>query len=190
MKLYRPLPDVIEYKGRRYRLRLSFDRVLAALDVLEDGATPPDVRNEAAVSLLIKGRKKPDGGALEAIFKMLSGEKTTRSATKTMDFSQDAAYIYAGFRQAYGIDLLQERGRLHWMQFSALLQALPDDTRMMQIVSIRTRPIPKPTKYNADERAALMKAKQEYALRGSDTAADCAESAGRLFDALSAIAKR
>lgn len=190
MKLYRPLPDVIEYKGRQYRLRLSFDRVLAALDVLEDDSVPPDVRKEAAVALLVKGRRKPDGGVIEAIFEMLSEEKKSHAAPKTMDLSQDAAYIYAGFRQAYGIDLLRERGKLHWTQFSALLRSLPDDTRMMQIVSIRTRPIPKPTKYNADERAALMKAKQEYALRGSGKAADCAESAGRLFDALSAIAKR
>ena len=83
---------------------------------------------------------------------------------KVLDFQQDAAYLYAGFFQAYGIDLLGKDKNLHWWTFLALLSALPNDTKIMQIVDIRTRKLPKPTKYNSEERAQLMRLKAEYGL--------------------------
>ena len=87
------------------------------------------------------------------------------SSEKSMDLKQDAQYIYAAFWQCYGIDLLGKYRNLHWWRFIALLSGLADDTRMMQIMSIRQRPLPKPTKYNAEERASLLKLKQQYALK-------------------------
>ena len=81
---------------------------------------------------------------------------------------QDAEYIYAGFMQAYRIDLLDQLGKLHWWKFNALLKSLPQDTKFQEIVQIRLRPMPKATKYNAEERQNLLKLKAEYRLEISE----------------------
>ena len=70
--------------------------------------------------------------------------------------------IRSAFRQEYGIDLFREK--LHWLEFKELLQNLPDGNRYEEVIGIRARPLPAPTKYNAKEREWLMKAKQSVAL--------------------------
>lgn len=84
---------------------------------------------------------------------------------RSFDFIQDAPYIYAAYRQAYGIDLFAEQGRLHWWAFLYLFKGLPENTRMMEIIRIRTQPMPKPTKHNAEYRQALSKAKLKWRSR-------------------------
>lgn len=91
--------------------------------------------------------------------------KQKKGTKKVLDFSQDAQYIYSSFWQCYGLDLLGKDRKLHWWSFVSLLGGLSDDTRLMQVISIRTRPLPKPTKYNQEERAQLMKLKAEYTLK-------------------------
>lgn len=56
---------------------------------------------------------------------------------KVIDLSLDAEFIYASFRQTYQINLLKEQNRLSWIEFKALLNALPDDTVMQRIIAIR-----------------------------------------------------
>ena len=85
---------------------------------------------------------------------------------KVTDFVQDAGLIRAAFMQSYGIDLYHDR--LHWIAFRELIGALPDGSRYREIVGIRARPIPAPTKWNGEERSWLMKAKAEVALRIGD----------------------
>ena len=72
--------------------------------------------------------------------------------------------IYAAFKMDYGIDLYAEQGRMSWQKFLALFQGLSEKTRMREIMSIRTRKIPQPTQYNAEERNNLMELKRYYAL--------------------------
>lgn len=85
-----------------------------------------------------------------------------------MDFKQDAEAIYSSFWQCYGIDLLGKDKDLHWWAFSCLLSGLSEDTKLMQIVSIRTKPMPKPTKYNAEERKQLAKLKAAHRIKLSE----------------------
>ena len=42
---------------------------------------------------------------------------------------------------------------------------MPEGSRYSEILSIRARPIPAPTKWNAEERAWLAKAKAQYAVK-------------------------
>lgn len=70
----------------------------------------------------------------------LCGEKPKQgsgggSGKRIYDFEQDAPYIYASFRQAYGINLATDS--LHWWEFTALFSALPDDCIMSKIMSYR-----------------------------------------------------
>lgn len=56
---------------------------------------------------------------------------------RAYDFDKDAALIYASFVAAYGIHLTEVRF-LHWWEFVALLQSLPDTTPMGRIMYLRT----------------------------------------------------
>lgn len=55
-------------------------------------------------------------------------------------YEYDAAYIYAAFVEAYGIDLT--KNRLHWWQFRALFLALPENVQFCKIMSYRAMEIP------------------------------------------------
>ena len=166
MTLYENLPEQIEFHGKRYRLTLWFDHVLAALDILRDQTMLETDRIDTALSFLVRGKYPVDAGLLNAVFDMLSRKKD-KTAKNSFDFEQYSALIYAAFWQAYGIDLHEMCGKLHWLDFSALLAGLPENTRFSQVVEIRCRPLPKPTKYNAEEIAQLRRKKAEFALRVS-----------------------
>ncbi|MDY5287598.1 MAG: Gp15 family bacteriophage protein [Lentihominibacter sp.] len=62
--------------------------------------------------------------------------RATGSGAPVVDWEIDADLIYAAFRQAYGIDLLTTD--LHWHEFKALFDALPDDTLMVRVIQWRS----------------------------------------------------
>lgn len=68
------------------------------------------------------------------------GKKAVRAYDLTYD--ADASCIYAAFRQAYQIDLI-EIPYLHWWAFLALLENLPDSTTMAQRMQLRTMDVSK-----------------------------------------------
>ena len=89
----------------------------------------------------------------------------TKQGKKVFDFIQDSELIYAAFMQTYRIDLIDTP--LHWWKFQALMSGLPSNTRFSEIIQIRTMEIPKPNKYNMEERQRIIRLKQEYALKVS-----------------------
>lgn len=54
---------------------------------------------------------------------------------RLIDYVIDAPFITASFQQAYGIDLTT--CDMHWHRFNALLDGLPDDTKMAKIMGYR-----------------------------------------------------
>lgn len=166
--------DTVFVDGRAYRVNASFDRVLAAYEVLQDTFLDDYQKASVCVDLLYKRIKKCHTPRqtlqlFEAYFdQIVKEENRGKAETKAFDFVQDAPLIYAAFWQAYGIDLHKQKGKLHWRQFVALFCGLPDHTRIMQIIDIRIRPLPKPTKYNFEERQALMRAKAQVRLKVSE----------------------
>lgn len=160
--------------GRTYQVFASFDRVLAAYNVLQDDFLDENQKANLCVDMLFKKRipkkhVKLRLSLFEAYFdQIVETEKKTTNGNKTFDFVQDAQLIYAAFWQVYGIDLHKQKGKLHWQSFVALFCGLPEDTRMMQVIDIRTRPLPKPTKYNLEERQSLMRAKAQVRLDVSE----------------------
>ena len=120
---------------------------------------------------------------LEAAKAILFEEKPG-TGEKITSFEQDAGLIRSAFRQVYGIDLF--RDKLTWFEFTELLQNLPEGNRYEEVFSIRARPLPAPTKYNAKEREWLMKAKQQCALHLSENEAarKYDEDVGRVFAGL------
>lgn len=165
MRLQDSLPQGVTVDGRFYKLDFDFRNVLRMMEELDRDDVMPEARQYNALKCLMKHpRKVPQ--ILEAVRALLFSEKPKKDAQKVTDFEQDAGMIRAAFRQAYGIDLY--RDKLHWIEFSELLNAIPEGSRYMEVVGIRARPIPSPTKWNAEERAWLIRAKADLAIHLSE----------------------
>lgn len=171
----RPTKRVI-FEGKKIRLRTGFQQVLRYYSVLRDEDLSDMDKVDIGLWLFLRNRLRlrimPPAkkiSLMEAIFEQYIGAEKQATNQKCMDFDQDSAYIFAAFYQCYHIDLLGKDKKLHWHKFIDLLGGLSDDTRFMQIISIRTRPIPKATKYNAQERAALARLKAQYRVKLTDS---------------------
>lgn len=166
MKLQDRLPRGVTVRGRFIKLDLDFRNVLNLMDTLARDDLLPEARDYLALRHLTRRPRWPQE-TLAALRPVLFPQ-TKRSAPKAKitDFEQDADLIRAAFRQVYGIDLY--RDKLHWLEFSSLLAGLPEGNRYNEVLGIRARPMPAPTKYNAEERKWLAQAKADLALRVSD----------------------
>lgn len=166
MKLHERLPDAVTVDGKRYRVDLDFRNVLRMIDALGREDMLPGAREYVALKCVMKRPPRNTGAAIAALREMLFPGGKKQSGEKMTDFVQDADLIRAAFLQAYGINLY--RDRLHWLEFTGLLACLPTGSRYADILSIRARPMPKPTKYNGDERKWLAEAKAKFAVRLTD----------------------
>lgn len=193
------LPHSIRINRHRIPIRTSYQTVLYCLSVLSDDVLEDTdkvdlcLRAFLPVPIYLFWARRYGTALFEEIFqKFVNVDGKKRTGSKSMDFFQDAAAIYAGFYQCYGLDLLGRDRRLHWWKFLKLLNGLPDDTRLMQLVSIRTRPMPKPNKYNAQERAALLRLKAENRLEITEEERNQQFQAGlaKMASAMLAIAKK
>lgn len=166
MKLHERLPDAVTVDGKRYRVDLDFRNVLRMIDALDREDMLPGAREYVALKCVMKRPPRNTGAAIAALREMLFPGGKKQSGEKMTDFVQDADLIRAAFLQAYGINLY--RDRLHWLEFTGLLACLPTGSRYADILSIRARPMPKPTKYNGEERKWLAEAKAKFAVRLTD----------------------
>lgn len=186
MKLQDTLPNGVTVDGRFYKLDFDFRNVLRMMDELDRDDVMPEARAYNAIKCLTN-RPKNVPKVLEAVKGLLFQEKPKKDAQKVTDFVQDAGMIRAAFRQAYGIDLY--RDRLHWIEFSELLNAIPEGSRYAEVVGIRVRPMPAPTKWNVQEREWLMKAKADVAIHLSEKeqAKKYQEDVAKVFSGLMGI---
>lgn len=77
------------------------------------------------------------------------------------DLTQDAEYIFSSFMMDYSINLIKQRGKLHWHEFQALLGGLSEETMFSKVIRIRREPLPK----NGKEREQAQKLKKQFALK-------------------------
>ena len=91
---------------------------------------------------------------------ILRGEDSEPGGQHVFDWCIDAGRIYAAFYQTYNIDL--RYSNLHWWVFKDLFDALPSDTKLNEVIKIRSL---KPGKNDSREyKAQLQKLKQAYAI--------------------------
>lgn len=180
--------DSIEIDGRKYQLNISFDNILKIIELMKEERIANVAKVDMAIRLFFKFEKdevipfdfETQYNAFLSIFEeyvkqeekaqeydikgnpMPVYEKDTK---QYYSLKYDAEYIYASFMQAYGIDLLEQQGKLHWFKFQALLSGLPKDTKFCEIVSIRQWK--KPNK-NDTEAKQMAKLKDYYKLPDDD----------------------
>ena len=165
MKLQDRLPDGVTVDGRFYRLDFDFRNVLRMMKELTRDDVLTEARAWRALKCMTRHPRKPEK-TLAAVQALLFDVPPEKGGQKVTDFEQDAGLIRAAFMQAYHIDLYHDR--LHWLAFVELLNAIPEGSRFAEVVGIRSRPMPAPTKYNAEERERLAKAKAQVALHMSE----------------------
>lgn len=195
MKLYERVPDCVTVDGRRIKCDFDFRNVLRMLDIMQHDDIIPDARDYLCAKCVVrhKIRYKTALKAYKAITALLFGvapETGENSGKRLTSYEQDAPLIRAAFLQVYGINLFHDR--LSWFEFRELLQGLPEGNRYEEIIGIRARPLPAPTKYNQKEREWLMQAKQACALHLTEReqARKYEEDAGKVFAGLMGMIRR
>lgn len=187
----------IAFKDQEYTLDLAYDTVLNvkrmyAEKLLDDA----DILVEALKIFGIPERSifrlswPERAELLEQIFreKIAGRPRPKVGAQKILfDFEEDGEYIYASFMQAYGIDLIEQQGKLPWNRFMALFQGLPSGTKIKEIMRIRDMDVPAPNGKNQKEIQQITELKMYYALGYHED--NAAEGLDRLFSTLEGLAQ-
>ena len=189
MKLQDTLPQGVTVDGKFYKLDFDFRNVLRMMEILSREDLMPQAREYAALKCLKKHPRNVHK-VMDAVRELLFDKPPKKDAKKVTDFVQDAGLIRAAFWQSYRIDLYNDR--LHWVQFSELLNAIPDGSRYSDVIGIRARPMPEATKWNAKERQWLLKAKADVALHLTDEeqTKKYNEDVGKIFAGLIGMIER
>lgn len=156
--------DRIELESGEYRINNNHKVYIRAVRIARSKDIFESDKIEALVPLLFID-PIPQGEEAEAVlaFFGLFADKKASKERAVFDLVQDLDYIIAGFLQTYGIDL--DETELSIEKFIALLKGLPSNTRLADIIRIRTMPIPTATKNNAEQINAIMRAKANFALK-------------------------
>lgn len=188
LDLSRKLTDKLVIDDKEFPLNLSFDNVLRLFEMWRDEDVPEFVKPHFGIRILT-GETLEDftveemSGVFNEVFEEhislstvednhveydLAGNpmKTTASNSgqekAPYDIRFDGDYIYASFLQAYGIDLFDVQGKLHWKKFNALLSGLPEGTKFMEVIKIRKW---KPQKGDSAEyKEEMRRLQKDYAL--------------------------
>ena len=188
LDLSRKLTDKLVIDDEEFPLNLSFDNVLRLFEMWRDEDVPEFVKPHFGIRILT-GETLEDftveemSEVFNEVFEEhislsdvkdnhveydLAGNpmKTTASSGKQeqapYDIRFDGDYIYSSFLQAYGIDLFDMQGVLHWRKFNALLSGLPEGTKLMEVIKIRKW---KPQKGDSSEyKEEMRRLQKDYAL--------------------------
>ncbi|MGG5333834.1 Gp15 family bacteriophage protein [Enterococcus sp. AZ163] len=176
------LEDKIEIGGAVYELNLSYDRVLRFFDILADSELTDTFRFKIAFKLLLDVDDIEQLLTLEQQYEVIqaiiqeyivkekpsvvlasfSKEKERDKEKEYYSVKEDADIIFASFFYDYKIDLLSERGKLHWQKFKALLNNLSESSKLNKVIEIRKW---KPSEHTtAEERKQMEELQAFYSL--------------------------
>lgn len=185
------------FQGREYRVDLAYDSVLNVQRMFREKLL--DEAEMLVESLKILGVAETDirklswperSGLLEQICtEKIAARPRPRVGRqqKLFDFEDDGEYIYASFLQDYGIDLVEQQGRLSWQRFAALFQGLSDKTKIKDVMRIRGMEMPMSNRNNQKEIRNLSELKSYYALGYRED--NGKEGLDRLFSTLEGMAQ-
>jgi hypothetical protein len=168
--------DAFEYNGIEIRLNLAFDHVLRVFELLDDDMFHDYEKIDITLEILVENYEDIEDLPINEKFEMyayifkefldidLTKADESGIVKKTFDFKKDAGLIYASFLSAYGMDLFEQQGKLHWQKFIQLLTNLHKDTVFKEVVNIRKMEVPPPDKYNKEYRKYVLEMKRLYSL--------------------------
>lgn len=186
--LFYPLENEVKIDGEVYQLNLYFDTVLKIIDLLKNKRVSEVTKLNLCLKMLFGRDSNLVTLPIEQqnmIFNEVFDTFITKKEEKVVQYDlqgnelpeyeedskrnyslkHDAEYIYASFLQAYGMDLIEQQGKLDWRKFQALLSGLPDDTKFKQVLHVRTWK--KPSKSDTEAKQ-MNKLKEIYKLPDED----------------------
>lgn len=161
------------HENRYYTVNPSYDIVLDLQKVYRDSRLNDVDKINTALRILIVRPKRihmstnQKMNLLQAIYDQcikIPERHSPKNQQKVFDFDFDGEYIYSSFMEDYGIDLIEQRGKLHWKKFLALFQGLSEKTKMREVMKIRSMEIPQLNRHNRKEIQSIMELKSYYAL--------------------------
>lgn len=154
----------IVYDNVEYNFFPYYNRVLTLLTEVFPSEELTDAQ-KIYLTVTSVSDAPPSQGTFELIVhELFPPKKNHTDDTKTMDFEQDAALIYAAFLQTYGIDLYAVRNQMDWRIFVALLKGIPENTELSRTIKIRGMKVPERTKDNSEYVDSIIKSKRAVAL--------------------------
>lgn len=164
MTLQKQPNATIVYDNVEYNFFPYYNRVLTLLTEVFPSEELTDTQ-KIYLTVTSVSDAPPSQGTFELIVhELFPPKKKHTDDTKTMDFEQDAALIYAAFLQTYGIDLYAVRNQMDWRIFVALLKGIPENTELSRTIKIRGMKVPERTKDNSEYVDSIIKAKRAVAL--------------------------
>lgn len=146
------LPDSISVDGKLFSIKTNFRDWMKFGEIIESEEfrkwIASDFVEETGVSygdffFLFDGNIPRDNFIPHLIAFYLNPNETPnhsdngRNDAKAFDYILDGEYIVGSFMQAYHIDLTSIE-HMHWHLFKALFLSLPENTKMREIMSMRT----------------------------------------------------
>ena len=146
--LFEPLPESIQADGREVRILTDFRAWIQFLELFGD----KNIDDADKAAMLPHWLEEPQPLTREIVEGLCAfcrarelepdppdddEPEDPESRPPRWDWSVDAKFVIGDFRRFYGIDLLRVE-YLHWWEFRALFTALPEDSRSMQRIGIRS----------------------------------------------------
>ena len=178
------LNNEFAYQGKTYVINLSFDTVISFYQLLDDDHFSAEEKIMVAFQMFFDFEPRDADFAVAAFEQInnylrqspygdndddVSNNDMQGNLTKEVkyySFTQDAEAIYSSFREQYGINLLKEKGKMHWDEFKALFAGLNEKTYMSRIIQIRMRDT---SKLEGQELTDAINAQQYYELDENKT---------------------
>ena len=161
----------IELTTGVFELDYAYDNVLRWFDLVESDL--PDEVKATRTFLMFVGAVNATDEDVVKTFKRVSEDvskhpygNTIESDPvgkwdRTFDFELDSEAIYASFMQTYHIDLLEEKGKMSWFKFKALLDGLDPESIFERIVRIRKADL---SEYKGKQLNEMVECQQYYSL--------------------------
>lgn len=174
MKLNEAYPHTLTDGRVVCHFRAPFDTVLFLSDVVASVMLSPDDKIRLCCRLIF-GRRlwsmAKKRRRLDAFFTLMNSG-SNENGEQIIDLEQDAPMIRSAFKQQYGIDLDNERGRMSWFEFLERLSNITPDTLYGRVLEIRTTPIPAANQHNTEYRNRLIQQKAKFAIHKKARGAD------------------
>ena len=135
------LPNAIMVNGNSFLIDTDFRKWIKVSKMLEEKCTIIELAEEVIQSISLAELLENSEEILSKLLEFYTNPNATpmgdsNDTTPIIDYVEDGEYIVGSFMQAYGIDLTV--CDMHWHMFKALLLSLPENSKMKQIMQMRS----------------------------------------------------
>lgn len=167
------LPDTVEVEGKFYPIKTNFADWLIFSQLIQDKKTILGDLDSFYIGTPPRDRIT----GFNALFSFYSPIKelpkaVNSSNVKLIDYCIDFDLIYSAFMEKYKIDLYDEKTRLHWHKFLALIMGL-SNTKLNDIMGYRA--------YTGKDKE-LIRLRNQWALPQSLELSQATKDFNALFD--------